>query len=337
MEAVSELLSLGYVGVGADDTGHWRAFATGLLGMQCVDETTASLAFRMDERRQRLFVEAGHRAPLYGWETADAAALDRLAARLEAAGVAVERGPQARADQRLVTELISFHDPIGTPLEAFHGPMLTEAPFRPGRAISGFRTGPLGMGHVVLTVPQMDAVLPFYRTILGFRLSDWTERPFRACFMHLNPRHHSLALIETGRSGLHHLMIELFSMDDVGQGYDLAQAEPKRVGTTLGRHTNDHMLSFYAHTPSDFMIEYGWGGRDIEPATWEPVECHDGPSLWGHDRDWLSPEGRAEARTIRFAAAAHGARAPVHVMQGNHDVVGGACPWWNASVASTAR
>jgi 2,3-dihydroxybiphenyl 1,2-dioxygenase len=334
MRAASEILSLGYLGVGADAVDDWRAFGTGLLGMQCIDATARALAFRMDERRQRLFVEAGRAAPVYGWETADAASLDRLAARLEAAGIAVER--PARADQRLVSGLIAFQDPVGTQLEAFHGPLVTSEAFRPGRAISGFRTGPLGMGHVVLTVPRMDAVLTFYRDLLGFRLSDWTERPFRACFMHLNPRHHSLALIETGRAGMHHLMVELFSMDDVGQGYDLAQGETGRVATTLGRHTNDHMLSFYARTPSGFLVEYGWGGRDIDPATWQPFECQDGPSLWGHDRDWLPPERQREAREIRLAAAAKGERAPVHVIRGNHDVLAGACPWWTASVANAA-
>jgi hypothetical protein len=127
-------------------------------------------------------------------------------------------------------------------------------------------------------------------------------------------------------------MVELYSLDDVGQGYDLAQGEPGRVGATLGRHANDHMTSFYARTPSGFMVEYGWGGRSIDPASWQAEECHEGPSLWGHDRDWLSPEGRAEARAIRLAAAAEGKRAPVHVLPGNHDVLAGACPWWSAAV-----
>ena len=50
--------------------------------------------------------------------------------------------------------------------------------------------------------------------------SDYIEKPFRAYFFHVNARHHSLALIETGRNGMHHLMVELFSLDDVGQSYE---------------------------------------------------------------------------------------------------------------------
>ncbi len=322
----SDLLSLGYVGAGSNMPADWEAFGTALLGMERVDRGGGTLAFRMDDRRQRLFVEPEPGLRVYGWEVADDAALDRLAARLEAAGTRVARATAAAADRRLVAGLITFTDPLGTRLEAFHGPMIADAPFRPGRAISGFRTGPLGMGHVVLTVGSVEAVLPFYLDVLGFRLSDWTLHPFKAFFMHLNPRHHSLALIEGKRVGMHHLMVELYSLDDVGQGYDLAQGDPGRIATTLGRHANDHMLSFYARTPSGFLVEYGWGGRSIDPATWQAEECHEGPSLWGHDRDWLSPEGRREARDLRLRAAASGLRAPVHVLHGNHDAVAGAAP-----------
>ena len=328
----SRLLSLGYVGVGADRPADWGDFGTRLLGMERVDSAGGTLAFRMDDRRQRLFVEPDPGLRIYGWEVADAASLEGLAARLEAAGVPVRREAQARADQRLVAGLVSFADPLGARHEAFHGPMIADSTFKPGRSISGFRTGPLGMGHVVLTVADVGAVLPFYLNLLGFRVSDWTLHPFKAYFLHLNPRHHSLALIETPKPGLHHVMVELFSLDDVGQGYDLAQGEPGRIGTTLGRHANDHMTSFYARTPSGFLVEYGWGGRSVDPATWQAAECREGPSLWGHDRDWLPPQGREEARAIRLKAAASGARAPVHVLPGNYDVLAGACPWWDATV-----
>jgi hypothetical protein len=155
-------------------------------------------------------------------------------------------------------------------------------------------------------------------------------KPFRAYFFHVNPRHHSLAMIETGRSGIHHIMMELYNLDDVGQAYDIACAEPeKRIATTLGRHTNDLVTSFYARTPNDFMIEYGWGGRSIDPATWRAAEMKHGPSLWGHDRTWLAPEQLAESRAIRARAAADGLRAPVQVLDGNYIVGVDSCAWWN--------
>jgi 2,3-dihydroxybiphenyl 1,2-dioxygenase len=325
------LQALGYVGFGSGDLDDWRQFGTGLVGLQAVERGPSLLAFRMDDRKQRIIIDRAmpDGARFFGWEVADAADLDALAARLEMAGVAVVAEPRTLADTRRVGGLISFQDPAGNRLEAFYGAEIDDTPFSPGRSISGFRTGPLGVGHAVLTVEDIDAVMPFYVDLLGFGLSDYIEKPFRAYFFHINARHHSLALIETGKNGMHHLMVELFSLDDVGQAYDVALGQPERVNVTLGRHTNDLMTSFYARTPSSFMIECGWGGRDIDPSSWKPFEVKAGPSLWGHERVWLPPADREVARDMRMRAAAAGLRAPVQVMEGNYKLLAGTCPWWD--------
>jgi 2,3-dihydroxybiphenyl 1,2-dioxygenase len=312
-----QLQSLGYIVIATDKVDDWADFSTRLLGMEMTDRGSNGFALRTDERAGRLFVDHGTRdcVSAMGWEVADADALARLAARLADAGHVVRPGTAIEAERRRVAELIVVCDPAGNRLELFYGATAAPTTFVPGRAISGFRTGPLGLGHAVLTVKSLDAVLPFYTELLGFRLSDYAQRPFKACFFHLNSRHHSFAAIETGADGFHHLMVELNSLDDVGQGYDLAQLEEGRVGVTLGRHSNDFMTSFYARTPSGFMIEYGWGGRSIDPATWQPFECSHGPSLWGHERSWLDEATRAEARRLRLDAAAIGERAPDFVLR----------------------
>jgi 2,3-dihydroxybiphenyl 1,2-dioxygenase len=326
-----ELTGLGYVGVRAKTLDDWAGYGTRLLGMQIVDRSAKTLALRMDDRRQRVLVseDGGKGIGFYGWETANAVSLEALAARLERNRVTFKRGDAALAGERRVKDLIVLNDPAGNRVEIFHGPEIATDSFRPGRAISGFRTGPLGMGHAVLTVERADEVIPFYQDNFGFRLSDYVTKPFRVYFFHTNARHHSLAILENGRNGVHHLMVELYSLDDVGQGYDLAQLEEGRIGVTLGRHTNDHMTSFYAHTPSEFMFEYGWGGRSIEVDTWQAQEVTDGPSLWGHERLWLPPEQRVEAREMRLRAAANGLREPVNVIAGNHRLAPGACPWFD--------
>jgi 2,3-dihydroxybiphenyl 1,2-dioxygenase len=324
------LRALGYAGFGSDKLDDWRQFGTNLVGLQAVERGNSLLAFRMDDRKQRVVIDRalGEGARFFGWEVLDAAALDGLAAKLEAAKVDVIAEPKALADARRVSALISFHDPAGNRLEAFYGAEIDETPFSPGRSISGFRTGPMGLGHAVLTVANIEPVMAFYVDVLGFRLSDYIEKPFRAYFFHVNPRHHSLALIETGKNGMHHLMVELFSLDDVGQSYDIALAE-ERVNVTLGRHTNDLMTSFYARTPSSFMVECGWGGREIDAATWQAVEVTHGPSLWGHERVWLPERDRAVAREMRMNAAKEGLRAPVQVLEGNYKLMSGTCAWWD--------
>ncbi|MEA2945062.1 MAG: hypothetical protein QOI40_392 [Alphaproteobacteria bacterium] len=331
--------SLGYFGIGASDLDGWRQFGTGLVGLQAVETSRSLLSFRMDDRKQRIVIDKSlpEGSRLFGWELDDADALDRLGSHLEQHSVAVKREPANLADARFVAGLISFDDPAGNRIEAFYGPQIDVSPFRPGRSISGFRTGPLGLGHAVLTVERIDAVMPFYTDVLGFKLTDYILAPFKAFFLHVNPRHHSLALIETGRDAMHHLMVELFSLDDVGQAYDIALTQPDRIGVTLGRHTNDFMTSFYAKTPSAFMVECGWGGRVIEPARWQPREYTDGPSMWGHERNWLPQADRDRAREMRMRAAAEGLRQPVQVIEGNYQRMAGTCPWWDSVAQATGR
>src|SRR6266567_5313554 len=330
--------ALGYVGIRTRNLEDWASYGTRFLGMQLVDQSRGTLALRMDDRQQRVIVHTDEDdgPSFYGWEVADAAALDALAANLEKSSVKVARGSRALADERRVKDLIVFADPIGNRLEVFHGAEVAGDPFKPGRSISGFRTGPLGMGHAVLHVKDINDAVPFYRDVLGFRLSDYMLRPFNAYFFHANPRHHSIAFIETGRNATHHLMVELYSLDDVGQCYDLALAEEGRIGVTLGRHINDEVTSFYSNSPSGFMVEYGWGGRVIEVEGWQTEEVTFGPSMWGHDRLWLPPEKRVEARAIRVEAAATGLRKPVNVIEGNYKLAPGVCPWWDGVVRGEA-
>ena len=190
-------------------------------------------------------------------------------------------------------------------------------PFVPGRPIDGFKTGPYGMGHAVLHVSNAQSLVPCYRDVLGFKLSDYGLDPIPLYFFHINGRHHSFALVGSGQGGFHHFMVEFDNLDDVGQGYDLAKTGIAEIAYTLGRHTNDYMTSYYAHTPSGFFVESGWGGRIIDTASWRPQETNVGPSFWGHDRPYLPDDQREAFRERRLKTASENKRTP-HLID---------CPW----------
>ncbi len=311
--------SLGYIGIRSDRLSDWADFSTNQLGMSQLDAAGKNLAFRMDDRRQRLIVtdEPGDTLAFLGWEVSGSAELLQLASAVENTGVEVTHASAALCDRRFVTELIHFDDPDGNRLELFCKPMIDAEPFTPGRPISGFKTGPYGMGHAVLHAKNVDRLLPFYRDTLGFSVSDYGLSPYPMYFFHVNGRHHSFAIIGTGQTGFHHFMVEYDNLDDVGQGYDIAQLEDDRVAYTLGRHTNDYMTSFYANTPSGFFIESGWGGRIIDRDSWAAHETFTGPSFWGHERLYLPEDERKVLRDMRLQTAQAGIRAPLLVD----------CPW----------
>jgi hypothetical protein len=78
-------------------------------------------------------------------------------------------------------------------------------------------------------------------------------------------------------------MIEVRSIDDVGHTFSLCEDRGVPIMMTLGRHTNDHMFSFYMLAPNGIAIEYGYGGRTVDDATWQ-IDRYDATSTWGHRR-----------------------------------------------------
>ena len=306
---------LGYIAIATTDMQGWRSFSTGFLGMQIAEETRESLKIRMDERSQRLIVKSddANSIAYLGFEVDDSEALQRLASEFASKNVKLTEGTSDELAERSVESMFWIQDPDGNRLEFFYGPQTSDEPFKGHRKTGGFKTGELGVGHAVFETPNFPAMEAFYQEILGFKLSDYmTGDVFHATFLHINPRHHSIALIAGEESRCHHIMVEYIYMDDVGRLYDMALSEENRIAVTLGRHSNDHMLSFYSWTPSGFLIETGWAGRLIDDQTWT-AEALYGPSIWGHERSWLPAEKRENARRILRDVATKGVVEPTEV------------------------
>jgi len=285
-----EIEALGYVGLEVSDFAAWRSFACDELGLQWCPREDNTIDLRIDDYATRIRLHQGPRDDLAyaGWEVKDAAKLTALAAKLQASGHTVEHGSEELAGDRRVKGIIRFSDPEGTLHEAFYGPLQkTNNPFVSPTA-TRFKTGRQGLGHVVLSCRDKPAMIGFFIDILGFRLSDHirTEvvpgRPIEISFMRCNGRHHSLALAPVPiPKKIVHLMLETLSVDDVGRALDRSMKAGRHLTFTLGRHSNDEMLSFYPLTPAGFDIEYGWGGLEVDDETWH-VLTHDANSAWGH-------------------------------------------------------
>ena len=109
------------------------------------------MAFRMDDRKQRIVVDGSTAArglPSSAGKSRTRPRSTRWPRSSRPQGRRSRGAPAALADERHVKDLIVFSDPFGNRLEAFHGADVASDPFKPGRSISGFRTGPLGLGHV---------------------------------------------------------------------------------------------------------------------------------------------------------------------------------------------
>jgi len=283
--AVSQL---SYIGVGVSDAAAWERFATDILGLQVGEKTEAGVVYlRMDEYHHRIILHpTGEDDILYtGFQAPTRAEYEECKVNLQRLGASVVQGTRDEIDVRRVVDFVHFESG-GLRFELSFGPAIVYAsPFKPGRALSGFRTGDLGMGHIVLRPNEVEPTVKLLMEGLGFLLSDYV---FTMTFLHCNPRHHTVALQQhnpnlpsPASKRMWHFMLETNTLDDVGLAFDVATNTETPPATTIGKHMNDHMVSFYVTTPSGFEIEYGYDGRLIDDSTWQVVR-HVSGDIWGH-------------------------------------------------------
>ncbi|MDX2676675.1 VOC family protein [Streptomyces sp. NY05-11A] len=299
---MSDIRGLGYVRVSASDVAPWRDFAYNAIGFaEGIGPEDQALHLRMDERHARLVLVPGDedRVEAVGWEAADHLALARIEKAVEAAGIAVKPMTAETLRIRRVEAGIAFEAPGGTPVEVFHSARLDHSPLATPYG-NRFVTGPLGLGHVVVPVDEPDKAFSFYAEVLGFQPrgafafpGPAGQPPARIRFMGVNARHHSLAIMPSPRlqaPALVHIMVECETLDEVGRALDRVTGAGYHLSSTLGRHTNDKMVSFYVRTPGGWDLEVGCAGLLVDDATYTAEEIT-ADSYWGHQWDFTGRQG----------------------------------------------
>jgi 2,3-dihydroxybiphenyl 1,2-dioxygenase len=294
---------LGYMAFGVKDLPAWETFMTKVLGLGLVQKhDDGAMAFRMDDHAQRFLIVPGHDDMAFvGWECASETDARALGQRVSEAGIDVTDGTAEECALRRVQGFVRFRDHARNPIELAWGCARESTPFRSDYVGSGFQADDLGLGHFVIRSKDRTEGERFYIDVLGFKLSDYIICDIGGyavdiAFLHANGRHHSLAIGGQLAHRLHHFMIEVNALDDVGLAYDRARDHGVIIEQELGRHPNDRMFSFYAQTPSGFQFEFGYGGRIVNDETWQPT-TYNAISEWGHRRPPRKKKPVAEGET----------------------------------------
>jgi len=296
----SGVRSLGYFLFEVSDLEAWDHFLTKVIGVERGEVLGEGLIpYRTDERAARILLKQGPSNDLIalGFEVPRERPLHEVATRVREAGYTVEPASAGEAEARGVEDFVQTFEPGGVAVELFCGPLVASKPFGREAVVTGFVTGDQGVGHLALRANDIAKTRAYFEQVLGFGLSDYIRCTLPGnfevdiTFLHVNPRHHTVALGSGLPKHLHHFMLQMGSLDDVGAALDRAFANDVRVVQGLGRHPNDQMVSFYCVTPSGFECEVGWGGRTVDDATWAPT-THDRISDWGHQSPYRRPPKR---------------------------------------------
>ncbi|MBZ3900308.1 MULTISPECIES: VOC family protein [Streptomyces] len=284
---------LGYLVIETDRFTDWRRFGAEAIGMHHDALDRNHMRFRLDDHTCRFLFRRGPAEDVVvtGWHLDDHSTFERIEARVRAHGVPVVRGTDDEAALRGVERLLRFPGPKGITQEIYTTPVRTAAPL--SMLNSAFVTGASGMGHVAITSTRPERLRGYFATVFDARLTDYIDETIsgvklRIRFLRVNERHHSIAVaavrglpIDPVRTRVQHLNTEVANLDDLARGYERVHALGFDMALSVGQHTNDKELSYYARTPSGFEWEVGWNPIVIDETTWEPT-THQGISVWGH-------------------------------------------------------
>jgi len=284
-------LALAYLVFEASAPSEWQAFCNDVLALPpATTNADGSIGWRLDDAAQRLVVQRGPRDDVaaLGFECGEDGALDTLLARLARGEVAVREGDAALRQARRVRRVHVLDDPDGNRVELSTGVERADVAFASAGFPQGFCIGDLGLGHAVLVSRDAERLAGFYVEQLGFGVTERLRTKagpiqVHGVFLHCNRRHHSLAIFDLPATRrMHHFMLQLPRIADVGLAYERARRHKVPMSLELGQHpTPDETFSFYGSTPSGFDFELGANSREIDPARWQ-VQHTATTSSWGH-------------------------------------------------------
>ncbi len=290
---MSHEIEFAYMGVEVSNPDALHHMLTGMVGLLPGETTIQGLpTYRNDECCRRVFVQEGplDDCSVLGFEASSTGAFENVATRLKTAGFELSEGDDALAAERGVARIAYGVSPWRLRFELVQDLAREPAPFFSPLVQGGFQTSGVGAGHTAIAVTSFDDSERFLLDGLGMIQSDWIETEImdgielEVRFYHCNSRHHSIALaklpFDLGKS-LHHFQVETNERDDVGLAFDRAWAAGYELANGLGVHDNERAFSFYATSPAGFLIEVGYGTKNIyEP--WDGNRRYDRISRWGH-------------------------------------------------------
>jgi 2,3-dihydroxybiphenyl 1,2-dioxygenase len=284
---------LGYAVIETNKFDDWKRFGRDAIGMHCDDMAPDAIRFRLDANECRILLRRGAAEDVValGWHLDDHATFDEVSRRVIGHGAPAVEGAEEEAKLRGVERFLRFPGPNGLTQEIYTTARTAPLPLQiPG---TGFVTGAGGLGHVALFTKKPHEVRGYYNHVFDARLSDYIDETINGMklkirFLRVNERHHSVAIASVNalpinpiRTRVQHVNVQVATLDDMVASYQRVKELGFHMALSVGQHTNDKELSYYAHTPSGFELEVGWNPIVVDESTWKPT-THQGISIWGH-------------------------------------------------------
>lgn len=141
---------------------------------------------------------------------------------------------------------------------------------------------PRRLGHVNYLTDNATQFYEWYRDVLGFRLTDWIGDA--ACWMHIDARHHVIAVLNKGYKHIHHVAYELVDWSDIRNALDhLGKHGRWQTWGPLRHGMAQNLASYWRMWEEEMFIELCCDMQVLE-ADHEPIVHPDNPyasNTWG--------------------------------------------------------
>lgn len=141
---------------------------------------------------------------------------------------------------------------------------------------------PVKIAHVVLNTADIESLCRWWCDVLGFRVSDWSER--QMVFLRCNSDHHSIAFNRAEWASLNHVAYEVPSLDAFMSSIGRLKRAGHDVGWGPGRHGPGNNAFGYFVDPAGTVPEVTAEVQQVDEATWVPRTWSRTPELsdrWG--------------------------------------------------------
>lgn len=185
-------------------------------------------------------------------QRATALSLHVDAADLAAAGkILGDRGVESERRSDVTPRMkdaLTFTDPNGTRVELF-----AEVERLP-RTAPAHQAAPIKLGHIAFMVRDVQQMVDFYTSVLGFRVSDWAGDFF--AFLRCGPDHHTINFLRGDEQRLHHYAFELTDWAHVQRACDHLGEKDVQIVWGPGRHGIGHNIFIYHFDPDHRVVEF---------------------------------------------------------------------------------
>lgn len=279
---MSGIMRLGHVEVQVTDLDKAGKFYRDVMGLQEVKKTKDRLYFKCwdeyDHHSVILKQAGGLGLVKIGWKVQSENDLADLEKKIEGFGVKASR--ISKNEEPAIGEAVSFIAPSGQKMILYHQ---IEQPGRGHsvpdiypQTISGI--APPHLDHLVIAAEDVDEMVRFLTTALGFRVSERVVDPeghsvFSFLFIHGKP--HDVAISKGPSGKFHHFAFYLDDWNDVGKAARLLGDSQLQLDVPPSKHGITRGVTTYFRDPSGNRLETFAGGYltypDFPTITW-PIE-----------------------------------------------------------------